>query len=127
AKYRFSDKELKEMLTTIVVLVDTREQVNSHIVNYFEDKHINYKIKKLSHGDYGAYIPASAEHGITRDIYFNVYIERKNSINELASTIKDRSRFENELIRAQSSNFIMLVEDHQGYENLIKGNYKSQY
>lgn len=127
AKYRFNDKELKELLSTLVILVDTREQVNNHVLNYFEHRKINHKIRKLDYGDYGAYIPSNNDYGIVRDIYFNVFIERKNSIDELASTIKDRTRFENELIRSQNSNFLLLVEDHQGYENLIHGNYRSRY
>ena len=50
-------------------------------------------------------------------------------MDELASSIKERTRFENEFIRAQSSGtkFYLLVEEANGYENILKGKYRSQY
>lgn len=110
-----------------MVLIDTREQQNGHIIKYFDSKKINYESTKLDYGDYGAYIPKNDDYGITRDMFVNVFIERKNSIDELASTIKERTRFENELIRSHESNFLLLVEDSNGYENIVHGNYRSMY
>lgn len=127
AKYRFNDRELKELLSSIVILTDTREQKNDHITNYFQNKGVHYERKKLDYGDYGVYLPANTKLGIFRDMFFLVAIERKNSVDELASTIRERTRFENELIRSQASKFLLLVEDNEGYENIIKGNYRSQY
>lgn len=126
-KYQYTDKELKSLLSSIVILVDTREQQNNHILEYLDTKKVPYKIKKLDYGDYGVYIPKNDEYGIIRDVHIPVYIERKNSIDELASTIKERTRFENELIRSQKSKFMVLVEDAAGYENLINGKYRSEY
>jgi ERCC4-type nuclease len=125
--YQYTDKELKELLSTLTVLIDTREQENHHITNYFDSKKILYKSKKNDTADYAAMIPKNAELGIARDIYLPVAIERKNSVDELASSIKDRSRFENELIRSQKLTFTMIVEDPNGYENIILGKYRSQY
>lgn len=126
-KYQYTDKELKEILASLVIQVDTREQKNQHITDYLDQKKVNYESKKLNYGDYGVYIPKNTEYGIIRDTHVPTYIERKNSIDELASTIKERTRFENELIRSQKSNFLLLVEDGEGYENLINGKYRSQY
>jgi len=125
--YRYTDAELKQLLNTLVVVIDTREKSNEHITDYLDKKKIAYKHLKLDHGDYSIMLPANEELGIIRDIYFPIAIERKNSIDELASTIKQRTRFENELIRSQRSDFMLLVEDEQGYENIIKGNYRSRY
>jgi|SRR5699024_2878266 len=126
-KYQYSDNELKELLDSIVIQIDTREQKNYHITDYLDKKKVSYKSMKLDHGDYGAYIPKNEELGILRDTHIPVYIERKNSIDELASSIKKRTRFENELIRSQKSNFLILVEDGEGYEKLINSDYKSNY
>lgn len=126
-KYNFTDKELKELLASMVILVDTREQQNSHILKYFDSRKIPYKQKKLDYGDYSAFLPRNESLGIHRDIYLAAAIERKNSIDELASSIKERSRFENELIRAQHFPFVLMVEDSEGYEKIIKGAYRSQY
>jgi ERCC4-type nuclease len=125
--YQYTDKELKELLSTLTVLIDTREQEHFHITNYFDSKKILYKTKKNDTADYAAMIPQNIELGITRDLYIPVSIERKNSVDELAASIKDRSRFENELIRSQRLNFTLLVEDPNGYENIILGNFRSQY
>ncbi|PWA12084.1 nuclease [Pueribacillus theae] len=118
---------MKELLSSIVILIDTREQQNKHITDYFNRKGISYKTRKLEYGDYAAYIPANEVLNIPRPLYFPAAIERKNSVDELASTIKERIRFENELIRSQRSKFLLLVEEADGYQNIITGQYKSQY
>jgi hypothetical protein len=125
--YQYSDKELKELLSTLTILIDSREQEHYHITNYFESKKIPYKTKKNDTGDYSAYLPKNTELGIVRDLYLPVTIERKNSVDELAQSIKDRTRWENELIRSQKLKFTLFVEDANGYENIILGLYRSHY
>lgn len=127
AHFKYTDKEMTELLKTIVVLVDTREQKNQHIVEYFDSKEIPYESVKLDAGDYSIKLPKNEILGITRDIFFPVAIERKNSVDELVQTVKERTRFENELIRGQKLRFLLLVEDSNGYENILFGNYQSQY
>ncbi|CRK83426.1 ERCC4 domain-containing protein [Neobacillus massiliamazoniensis] len=126
-KYKYTETEIKTLLSSIVMLIDTREQENKHIIDYFESKKIPFESKKLDYGDYSAYLPKNEELGIHRNLFFPATIERKNSVEELAATIKERTRFENELIRAQRFPFLLLVEDPNGYENIIKGNYRSKY
>ena len=89
-KYKFSEKEIDEILNKLVILVDTREQTNQHILNWFEAKKKKYKIAKLDYGDYGCYLPAGAFKGQLRDIYFtdDIVIERKFCIDELAMNLK---------------------------------------
>ena len=48
--YRYTKTERKELLDSLVVLVDTREQANLNIIDYFNEKNINYKNKKLDAG-----------------------------------------------------------------------------
>lgn len=124
ALYKYTDNELKALLSSLVVLIDTREQTNEHITTYFDKKQIAYKCMKLDTGDYSVMLPKNIDLGIYRDTYFPMAIERKNSIDELANSIKE-NRFENELIRAQKMDFVLLVED--SYENLIHARYRSQY
>ncbi|EON73836.1 ERCC4 domain-containing protein [Lysinibacillus sphaericus] len=123
-KFKYTDTELKKLLASMVVLVDTREQINQHITDYFNINNISYIAMKLDTGDYGAIIPQNFELGIYRDTYFPLTVERKNSIDELASSIKEE-RFEHELIRSQKSHFTLLVEG--SYSDLVNGNYRSQY
>ena len=125
--YRYSDKELKEILDTLEILVDTREQKNQHVLDYFRKKNVPFRLRKIDTADYSAVIPKNPEMGITRDVYLSAGVERKNGVDELVQSIKDRTRFENELIRASKHPFVLLVEDLQGYQKILKGEYISQY
>lgn len=125
--YKYTDKEIKELLKSMTVIVDTREQVNGHILDYFNNKKIPYINAKLDYGDYSAYIPVNPELGIMRDIYLDCFIERKNSLEELSGTFSTRDRFESELLRAKDSKFILMVEETNGYEKIIEHKYNTQY
>ncbi len=128
-RYHFNDKEIKELLGSMVVLIDTREQENDHICSYLDKKHIEHAKKALSYGDYSIYIPRNDELGVTRDIYFtdSVVVERKGSLSELAGNLtKDRTRFESELIRAKGANIALMVENAT-YSDLVMGRYRSEY
>lgn len=125
--YKFTDKELKTLIDSLVIIVDTREQKNQHILEYFRKKEVQVKFMGMKAGDYSAMIPANEELGLTRDIYLRGVIERKNGVDELVGTIKERTRFENELIRASQHPFTLIVEDLNGYEKILNGQYISQY
>lgn len=51
ALYQYTDKEIKDLLSTLTVLVDTREQMNQHVIQYFDSKKIPYKVKKNDTAD----------------------------------------------------------------------------
>lgn len=91
-QYKFKDSEVGRILRNLVVLVDTREQANDHILEYFDSKKIAYKNQKLNYGDYSCMIPIGTFEGQTRDIYFtnDVVVERKFCIDELAMNLKDK-------------------------------------
>lgn len=128
-RYKYTDKEIKSILNSIVVLIDTREQSNNHIIKWLEDKKINYKNIKLDYGDYSFYIPENKELNIERDIYFtnDICIERKNSTDEIIGNFsQDRNRIEDEFLRHKGK-MILLIEDINFYANICEGNYKSQY
>ncbi|UED76082.1 ERCC4 domain-containing protein [Brevibacillus sp. DP1.3A] len=125
--FRFAENEIKALLDTMVMIVDTREQKNRHILEYFDKKKVPYMHRGLKTGDYTAMLPKNDELGIPRDLFLPGLIERKNSVNELVESIKDRTRFENELIRGARQPFTMIVEDADGYEKILKGDYISKY
>lgn len=124
--YSYTKEEMKRLLKASTILVDSREKENMHITRYFDKQGIKYQEKKLHTGDYTLVIGTDEELGIMKETYFPIVIERKNSIDELAQSIKE-NRFENEMIRAKGNNlkFILLVEDT--YEHLILGYYRSKY
>lgn len=126
--YNYKDSELEILLDSIVILVDTREQENGHILEYLNKKNIKYKKMKLEYGDYSFYIPKNTELGIVRDLYFKdvVSIERKGSLEELSSNFTvGRANIEEEFTR-KSGKMYLMVEDAT-YEDIVKHNYKTKY
>lgn len=101
-RYKFTDKELKEILDkNLVVLVDTREQANLHVTDWLNKHKKKYKTIKLDYGDYSCYLPAGSFKGQLRDIYFtnDIAIERKFCIDELAMNLKDNKTNINDIKR----------------------------
>lgn len=131
-RYRYTDKEMKKILDNMVVIVDSREQNNSHIIDFFNKKNIPYKTIKNDFGDYTAMLPAGTLTGFTSDIYFDrdIAIERKNSIDEIAGNLKeDAARIKKELAHMNKYDikYFFFVEDKNFHENLRNGNFRSQY
>ena len=50
-EYKFGLEEIKGMLKEMIVLVDSREQKNAHILDYFQRQGIPYEVEKLDYGD----------------------------------------------------------------------------
>ncbi|PEM36737.1 ERCC4 domain-containing protein [Bacillus pseudomycoides] len=127
--FHYTDTEINKILKTLTVIMDSREKSSMHITDYFRQKDIPMKIKKLDVGDYSFMIPANPEMNIMRDIYFNSYVERKNSVDEICGNLqKDKQQaFINELIRSQDSNFVLFVEDPKFDENIAQHKYRSRY
>lgn len=126
-KYKYTDKEQKELLSSMGILVDTREK-SSHIIEWLDKKRVKYKIQKLDYGDYSFYIPENKQLNIERDLYFDkeCVLERKGSLEELSTNLTaERDRLKNEF--AQHKGKMTLVIEGANYEDICKGNYKSQY
>lgn len=126
--YKYTDKEKEELIKSLVVLVDRREKVNEHIIEWFDKKKIPYKNKSLEYGDYSFYLPASEQLHIPTDLYFDheIMLERKGSLNELSSNMtKDRSRIEKEFALAPKQK--MLLIENASYEDIVEGNYDTEY
>lgn len=127
-KYKYTDKEQKELLDSMVILVDSREKSNQHILNFFDSKKIPYKIMGLAQGDYSFYVPANPELNIDRDIYFDkdIVIERKSGLEELSGNFtNDRDRIKTEF--AQFKGEMQLLIEKSTYGDLVEGNYNTKY
>lgn len=119
---------MEELISSMVILIDTREKVNSHITDYFERKEITYKKKTLDYGDYSFMIPSNEKLGILRDLYFNTtcIIERKASLEEISGNLtQGRDRFEKELCLAPKTKVLLL--ENSSYEDIAMGNYNTKY
>jgi ERCC4-type nuclease len=126
--YRYTETELKNILQSLTIVIDSREQNNKSIIDYFTEKKISFVTQKLNFADYSCFIPANTELGIIRDTYLNCYIERKGSIEELSGNFcSDRDRLESEFLRAKGNRLIMMIEEQAGLEKIIEHKYDTQY
>ena len=48
SKFKYTEKEYKELLSRLVILVDTREGKNSQIIEYFKPDLLYFPVKKPS-------------------------------------------------------------------------------
>jgi ERCC4-type nuclease len=126
--FDFTPDEKKELLKSIVVLIDTREKAIKHITDCFDKKGVPWQEKKLEYGDYSFKIPECARLGIHRDFYFEseIIVERKAHLEELSTNLAQyRERFEKEWIRCGNAKKILLIEKGNLID-IFKGNYKSE-
>lgn len=126
--YKYSDTEIKKILSSMIILHDSREQKNNHILTWYDTKKISHKEQKLEFGDYSVYIPANPDFSIQRDIYFDkeICIERKGSLDELIGNFaNDRNRIEDEFLRCTGKMY--LVIENSSYKDIYEGNYQSKY
>ena len=126
-QYKFSVEDIKKFAKSMVVLVDSREKKNSHIIDYFKKQGISYKSEKLDYGDYSFMIPASA---VGEDIYFHkdIIIERKASLEELSGNLaQKRQQFEAEFLKARNAGakIYLMIESPLGYTGIITHGYKT--
>lgn len=103
-KQYYTKKQYEELLDNMVILCQTNEQVNAHILDFFDSQNIKYKQKAMGEGDYSFMIKACPHLGFPMDTYFTdeLFIERKNSLEELAHSLygnKKMQPFVNEVIK----------------------------
>lgn len=119
---------MEQLVSSMVILVDTREKNISHILDSFDKNHISYERKALNYGDYSFYIPKNESLSLQRDLFFDreVVIERKASLEEISGNLtKERDRFEKELCLAPKEKILLL--ENASYADIATGNYKTQY
>lgn len=56
-RYSYSDTELKEILGSMIIIVDTRKQKNQQVLDYLRKKNVSIKFKGMKTVDYSAIIP----------------------------------------------------------------------
>ncbi len=119
---------MDEIVSSMVILVDTREKVNDHITEMFEKNGIHFKKKSLPYGDYSFMIPKNEALSIPRDLYFynRICVERKANLEEISGNLTNsRDRLEKELALAPRHK-VLLIEN-AAYSDVATGNYDTQY
>lgn len=120
--------KIKDLVRKMVILVDSREKKNQHILAYFEKQGIPYSVTKLDYGDYSFLLPASAA---GTDLYFHdsIVVERKGSLEELSGNLAQRrQQFETEFLKAGNcgAKVYLMVEHPGGYTDIIRHAYQTE-
>lgn len=124
--------EIKELARHMIILVDSREKQNQHILEYFQKKKIAFEVQTLNYGDYSFYLPAGVLPKRSEPFYFHreIAVERKASLEELRGNLgKERERFETELRKARNDGcrLSLLVENPRGYNDIIEHHYHTEF
>lgn len=123
--YKYSEAEVKQLLKTAVVVIDSREKKCVHITDYFDEKGIKWITEKLDFGDITIKIESPAAQ---RDFYLQDYItiERKACLDELSGNFAhERERMEREFMRSRGR-LILLIEN-ANYDDLLEHRYSTKY
>ena len=122
----FKKVEVDKILKNAIILIDTREQENSHILEYFDKKKINYRIEKLNYADYSICLPKSEY--LNKEVYLNnvISIERKGSLEELSGNFTNgRARLEEEFQRSKGKIFLLI--EGANFEDIVEHNYNTNF
>lgn len=119
---KITDKMIADVIKDIVILTDTREQKNKHILDYFDEKEIKHQLQKLDTADYSFILP---NFGFL-EFDNSILIEKKNSLDEIAGNFtKDRQRFVSEFERIGDAKIHLLIENAT-WRKIINGSYRSK-
>ncbi len=121
-----------EMLESMVILTDTREQPTEKSKKRYESFGVPYERRTLSYGDYSynAKLPSGKWLFDENETVSGLaVVERKMNLDELASCLThSRDRFEREFKRAKGHNArIFLLVENATWENLLNGKYRSKF
>lgn len=117
-----TDKVIGKIVDDMVVLVDTREQKNQHILDYLEANNIKYRLEKLDTADYSFVLPNYPLLNMDKQ----VLIEKKNSLEEISGNFtKGRDRFTREFERVTTEHIHLLIEGAT-WKKLLNNSYRSQ-
>lgn len=117
--------EIEQMLSSMVILTDSREHPGKEFDKRSEGFNCPFERAKLNFGDYSCAF--TNLYGVRERIDKMVAIERKMDANELGMCFgKERARFQREFERAKESGarLYLLVED-ETWEKIYSGKYGS--
>lgn len=118
--------EIQQVLDTLTLIVDTREQDTPLFRKRMKQVEIPYIRRKLDYGDYGAKV--IDVDGSEIDLSSQFVVERKMSIDELAQNMtRSRSRFIREFERAAAAGAkTYLLVENASWEKAYSGEYRTQ-
>lgn len=130
ATIQLKDCNIKKLIKQLVVLVDTREQENQHIIDYFDSKGIKWRNKALKTFDYSCELHKNEELGLPFAVSLEneIGIERKAHLTELAGNVTaTRTAFEEKWQKAKfMTKDLYLVIEGGSWADIKDGKYRSE-
>jgi len=118
-----TDAMIGKVISDMVIICDTREQKNSHVIEYLKANGIRYEIAKLESADYSFKLPSYNTLGLD----LSVLVERKNSLDEIIGNLtSNRERFAREFERMHDEQMRHIVIENATWKKVAKGSYRSK-
>lgn len=120
-RHHYTDSEIRNALSELTIIADSREQINQHILTWLDDKGVQHITRALETGDYSAMLDGETFED-------EVVVERKANIDEIAGNFtQGRERFEREMIRAKANGIkVFLIIENASWHDILLHNYHSQ-
>ncbi len=124
--------EIDNMLESMIILVDRREQQTERAKKRYATFGVPYKRATLSYGDYAYNAKLPNGKWLLDDkstVKPLMAFERKMNLDEIASCFThSRDRFKREFERAKENGArIFLIVENGSWENLLAGKYRSKF
>lgn len=123
--------EIKSILDSMEIIVDTREQVTRRASERYEALGVPYYRQTMNYGDYTYNVVIDGEKLHRSDMRVNglCVVERKQNLDELAACFtRGRERFEREFQRAGDYNAkVYLLVENASLDLLMAGQYRSKF
>lgn len=121
-----------QILDSMEIMVDTREQETSKAMQRYKSFGVPYSRATLSYGDYAAnftLLDGKKLYDVSKTVSPVCIVERKMNLDELASCFThSRERFEKEFKRASFYGcFIHVIVEDGSYEKIEGHKYKSKF
>lgn len=117
-----TDTQIAKVLDDMVIICDSREQKNQHILKYFVDSHIKHVELKMETADYTFCLPNHPH----LNLDYSILIERKNSWDEIIGNFtKHRKRFTAEFDRLNNQDMHIMIETAT-WRKLFNQSYRSK-
>jgi hypothetical protein len=125
------DFEIKRILKSFEIIVDTREQETFRSQKRYEALGVPYYRQTLNYGDYTYNVNVDGKdlHKTEGRVNGLCVVERKQNLDELANCFtRGRERFAREFERASEQNAkVYLLIENGSLDMLIKGQYRSRF
>ena len=119
-----TNKEKIDIVKSMVIITDTREKKNNHILDFLDLNNINHRSNTMNVGDYTFELPEYPE----LNLDFKFLVERKASLDELAGNFTTGSeRFANEFERLKPPQNLHLVLEDFTWHDLDSHKYRSGF